>query len=250
MRTEKPHRYVVRYNRRTRWFHTAFYLVTLILLATGWWLRTGHDGDPSLLARLADRPDVDLHRQAGWVQMGLVAAGITLGVRAAFRFGRESVRVNRGDGRWFRCWAIGALTGRFAPHRGHFDPGQRVANVAFVVTLGTLVVTGIGLTIVKTGPDFVWLVRVHRYATYALTALVVGHVILAVGLLPGYRGAWRSMHFGGRTPESTARRLWPGSVPTRTSRQGGAQPRERVRRPSPPPEQVTPVDETRVDSGK
>jgi cytochrome b subunit of formate dehydrogenase len=205
-----------RYNRRTRWFHTAFYLVTIVLIATGWWLRTGHEGDPSLLARFADRPDVDLHRQAGWIQIGLVAVGLTFGVRAAYRFTRETVRVNRGDGRWVRRWPVGALTGRFAPHRGHFDPGQRVANVAFVATLGTLIVTGIGLTAVKSGPDFVWLVRVHRYATYALTALVIGHVVLALGLLPGYRGAWRSMHFGGRTPESTARRLWPTSVPTRT----------------------------------
>jgi cytochrome b subunit of formate dehydrogenase len=232
MRTKKTRRYVVRYNRRTRWFHTVFYLVTLVLLATGWWLRTGREGDPSLLARLADRPDVVLHRQAGWVQIGLVAVGLTLGVRAAYRFARETVRVDRGDGRWFRRWLVGALTGRFAPHRGHFDPGQRVANVAFVATLGTLVVTGVALTAVKSGPDFVWLVRVHRYATYGLTVLVIGHVVLALGVLPGYRGAWRSMHFGGRTRESTARRLWPGSVPSPTDEpapEGSAPVRSRQR---------------------
>jgi cytochrome b subunit of formate dehydrogenase len=145
-----------------------------------------------------------------------------LGARAAYRFARETVRVDRGDGRWFRRWLVGAFTGRFAPHRGHFDPGQRVANVAFVVTLSTLVVTGVALTSVKSGPDFVWLVRVHRYATYALTALVIAHVALALGVLPGYRGAWRSMHFGGRTPESTARRLWPASLPPRTEEPAAA----------------------------
>ncbi len=136
-------------------------------------------------------------------------------MRAAVRFGLESVRINRGDGSWFRHWPRGALTGRFGSHRGRFDPGQRIANIAFVVTLGTLIVTGVGLTMVKTGPDFVVLVRVHRFATYALTALVAEHVLLALGVLPGYRGAWRSMHLGGRTSTPTARRLWPRSVTNR-----------------------------------
>jgi len=211
---------VERYNRRARWFHEAFALVTLVLLATGWWLRTGHEGDPSLLARFADRPDTELHRQAGWIQIGLVAVGLTLGIRGAYRFARETVRVNRGDGRWFRRWPIGAVTGRFAPHRGHFDPGQRIANVGFVASLGTLIVTGIGLTMVKTGPRFVWFLRVHRVATYVLIVLVAGHVLLALGLLPGYRGAWRSMHLGGRTPPATARRLWPESALNRSGRRG------------------------------
>ena len=213
-----PPAHVERYNRRSRWFHAAFSLVTLVLLATGWWLRTGHEGDPSLLARLVDRPDTELHRQAGWIQVGLVAVGLTLGIRGAHRFARETIRINGGDGRWFRRWPIGAFTGRFAPHRGHFDPGQRIANIGFVVTLGTLIVTGVGLTTVKTGPEFVWLVRVHRYATYALIILVAGHVLLAVGVLPGYRGAWRSMHLGGRTPQATARRLWPESTINRSAR--------------------------------
>jgi formate dehydrogenase subunit gamma len=205
--------HVVRYNRPARWFHTAVYLVSFVLLATGWWLWAGHEGDPSLLARVADRPDTELHRQTGWVLVVLAGAGLTLGIRGAYRFVRETVRVNRGDGRWFLHWPRGALTGRFAGHRGHFDPGQRIANVAFVVTFGTLIGTGIGLTTLHGGPTFVWLVRAHRYATVALAILVVGHVLLAIGLLPGYRGVWRSMHFGGRVPEATARRLWPRSVP-------------------------------------
>jgi hypothetical protein len=54
--------------------------------------------------------------------------------------------------------------------------------------------------------------RVDRGATYALTALVVAHVLLAAGILPGYRGAWRAMHLRGRTPVATAPRLWPATV--------------------------------------
>jgi cytochrome b subunit of formate dehydrogenase len=205
--------HVIRYNRPARWFHAATYLVTFVLLATGWWLWDGREGEPSLLARLFDRPDTDLHRQAGWVLVGLAGAGLTLGIRGAWRFVRETVRVNRGDGRWFWHWPRGALTGRFAGHKGHFDPGQRIANVAFVVTFGTLIGTGIALTTLHGGPAFVWLVRAHRYATVALAVLVAGHVLLAIGVLPGYRGAWRSMHLGGRVPVSTVRRLWPRSAP-------------------------------------
>ena len=212
--------HVVRYRRSTRLFHTATYLVTFVLLATGWWLRLGREGQPSLLARVTGIPDVEIHRRAGWVLVVLLAVGVTLGARAVRTFVRETVRVDRGDGVWFRRWLIGALTGRFAPHKGHFDPGQRLANIAFVVTFGLLVVTGVGLTTIHGGHDFVLLDRVHRGATYALTGLVVVHVLLAIGVLPGYRDAWRSMHLRGRTPAATAQRLWPASVeqgPTATA---------------------------------
>ena len=204
---------VVRYRRPARLFHAACYLTTLVLLATGWWLLSGHEGQPSLLARVAGRSDVELHRQTGWVLVGLVVIGLTLGVRATATFVRETARVDRGDGRWFLRWPRGAITGRFAPHRGHFDPGQRVANVAFVATLGALIASGIALTTLHGGPTFVWLVRVHRYATYVLLPLVGIHLVLAIGVLPGYHGAWRSMHFGGRTPKTTVERLWPASAP-------------------------------------
>src|SRR5690606_5856312 len=141
-----------RNNRATRWFHAAVAAVTVLSGFTGWWLRTGREGDPSVLAELLDAPDTEVHRQAGWVLVAFAAAAVTLGARAARTFARETLRLDRGDGRWFRRWPVGALTGRFAPHRGHFDPGQRLANLAFVASLAVLIVSGIALTTLSGGP--------------------------------------------------------------------------------------------------
>lgn len=55
-----------------------------------------------------------------------------------------------------------------------------------------------------------WLRRVHRWATYLVTPVLLGHILIAAGVLPGYRGVARSMHLGGRLPVEVARRLWPG----------------------------------------
>jgi cytochrome b subunit of formate dehydrogenase len=212
--------HVRRYNRPARWFHSSTYLVVTVLLGTGWWLRRGGEGEPSFLADLFEQPDTEVHRNAGWALTGVAGVGLTLGIRASWTFVRESLRVDRGDGRWFARWPVGALTGRFAPHRGHFDPGQRLANIAFAGSLGALIVSGIALTTLHGGDTFVVMVKVHRYATYVLTVLVIGHVLVALGILPGYRGVWRAMHWGGRIPLATARRLWPSSTrstePTKT----------------------------------
>jgi cytochrome b subunit of formate dehydrogenase len=227
-RAERPN-YVVRYRRPARLLHTATYLLTLALLGTGWWLRLGQEGQPSVLARIVNWSDVTIHRRAGWALVVLFGLAVTIGIRGAFTFARETVRVERGEIVWFRRWLRGAFTGRFARHDGHFDPGQRIANIAFVVTFGVLVVTGIGLTTLHGGPEFATLDRLHRGATYVLTALVVAHVFLAVGILPGYRGAWRSMHLRGRTPVATARRLWPHTVEARgvtTHPRVGEEPRD------------------------
>jgi formate dehydrogenase subunit gamma len=203
---------VVRYRRAARWFHAATYLVVLTLLFTGWWLLSGHEGKPSALASFFGIGDVALHERAGWSLVVLAALGVTVGGRAAVTFVKETCRVDRGDLRWLRGLPRATLTGRFARHEGHFDPAQRVLNVAFVGSLLTLVVTGIGLVTVPGGSTFATLDRVHRDATTVLVALVVVHVFVAIGVLPGYRGVWRSMHAGGRVARRTAMRLWPAAT--------------------------------------
>src|SRR5262245_22808412 len=162
---------VVRYRRAARWFHTAAYLTTFVLLLTGWWLLTGHEGRPSVVASVVGRSDIDVHERAGWLLVLLAGVGVTLGARGAWTFVRETLRVDRGDARWFARWPIGAVTGRFARHRGHFDPGQRVLNVALVVAFVVTVGSGIMLLSAPAGPTFARLDQVHRYGTYALTAL-------------------------------------------------------------------------------
>jgi formate dehydrogenase subunit gamma len=205
---------ITRYNRPTRWFHAAVYLVTTVLLITGWWLRTGHEGRPSVLAELLDTADTEIHKRAGWALVIVAVLGVTLGVRAAWTFTRETLRVDRGDGRWFLRWPIGAATGRFARHEGHFDPGQRIANLVFAGSFGTLVVSGIALTTLSAGSTYATMVRIHRGATYVLTVTVAVHVLVALGVLPGYRGVWRTIHWGGKVPTTVVRRLWPTRAPT------------------------------------
>jgi cytochrome b subunit of formate dehydrogenase len=199
-----------RYSRPTRWFHAAVYVTTLLLLATGWWLTLGKEGEPSVVARLFGVADVSLHKGAGWALAAVGAVGIVAGRRAAWTFLSESVRFRRGDAGWLQRWPAAIFTGRFGRHDGHFDPGQRVANLVMALGIAALVGSGIGLVVVHGGPAFVWLSRVHRWATYVLTPVVVGHIAIALGIFPGYRGVWRSMHVRGRVGRDVANRLWPG----------------------------------------
>ena len=201
---------VERYRRRSRWLHVGVYVTVLTLMATGGWLLLGREGDPSPLSRLAGLPDTQLHVWVGWVFVGLVGLGIAAGVRGAVWFVVESLRYERSDLAWFGAWPRALLTGRFPWHGGHFDPGQRVANLAMLAALVTVTATGVAMALLHGGPAFVWLVPLHQWSTYALIPLIVGHVLIASGVLPGYRGVWRSMHLGGRLPTSVARRVWPG----------------------------------------
>lgn len=201
---------VERNNRRTRWFHAAVYLCLLVLLGTGWWLWLGHEGTPSVLARVAGVADAPLHTTLGWLSIVLLTLGGALGWRAARTLLHDSVRYRRSDLRWFSRWPRALLTGRFGHHEGHFDPGQRLANLVMAASLLLLVGSGTGLTIVSGGPAFVWLDHLHRWSTYIFTPLVLGHIVIASGVLPGYRGVWRAMHLGGRLHERDARRVWPG----------------------------------------
>ena len=203
---------VERYTRPARWFHAAVYVTVLLLLGTGWWLAVGREGRPSPVARLTGQPDTQLHTWTGWLLTVVVVAGLVLGARATATFLRESVQFRRSDLRWLAEWPRAALTGRFARHDGHFDPGQRVANIALVTLLAALVVSGVALTQLNGGPVFAALAQVHRWATWTVTPILAGHVLVASGLLPGYRGVWRSMHLGGHLDVRVARRLWPAWV--------------------------------------
>ncbi|HEY8455848.1 MAG TPA: cytochrome b/b6 domain-containing protein [Actinopolymorphaceae bacterium] len=200
---------VERYNRRTRWFHAATYVSVLLLLGTGWWLLLGNEGDPSPLSRLLGTPDTVLHTNVGWFFGALVVVGLVIGARAVRTFVVESLRVDKTDRRWLLGWPRAIVTGRFPRHEGHFDPGQRVLNVVLTLGLLVVVVSGLGMAWLSGGPAFAVLVRLHKWSTYLVTPLLIGHIVVAAGLLPGYRGVWRSMHLGGRLPARVARRLWP-----------------------------------------
>lgn len=201
---------IERYPRSARRFHAAVYVVTLLLLATGWLLLTGREGEPSPLASLTGVPDVTLHVWLGWVLLALAVLPMLLAMRGVVAFVRETLRYDRGDLRWLLRLPKAALTGRFARHEGHFDPGQRLANLAIVGLLVVLIATGVALVFVDAGPLFAILAAAHRISTVAFSVVIAGHIVVAAGILPGYRGAWRSMHLGGRLRLDTARRLWPG----------------------------------------
>lgn len=201
---------VQRNRRASRWVHAAVYTCTLLLVATGGWLLFGQEGNPSVLARVTGQPDVVLHRWLGYALGGLAVVALGVWWRGLARFFRESIRWERGDLAWLRSWPKAVVTGRFGRHDGDFDPGQRVANLVLVGSLVLLLVSGMGLTFLHGGPVFVWLHQVHLWSTYVFVAMVAGHVLVASGVLPGYRGVWRAMHLGGRLAEPVARRLWPG----------------------------------------
>jgi cytochrome b subunit of formate dehydrogenase len=210
---------VERNTRRARWLHATVYATVLPLLATGWWLLTGHEGRPSVLARVTGVADVELHTVMGWVFAVVAASGTVIGWRAAVVLMRRSVRFRRSDLRWFARWPVAVATGRFARHEGHFDPGQRVANLVMVTLLGLLIGSGAGLVMVSGGPAYMWLSRVHRWSTYVVTPVILGHVLVGAGVLPGYRGVWRAMHAGGRLRRDDAQRVWPEWLARRDSRE-------------------------------
>lgn len=199
-----------RYRLRTRLLHAAVYVVTLLLLFTGLWLLTGQEGNPSPLAKITGFADTSIHTWLGWALLAIAVLLILIMPKGLLAFVRETFRYDKGDARWLFNWPRAIFTGSFNRHEGHFDPGQRIANVLIVACLTVLVGSGVGLVTVHGGTAFVWLVRIHTWATYVVITLIAGHILIALGVLPGYRGVWHSMHLRGRIPEETARRVWPG----------------------------------------
>lgn len=222
---------IERNSRRTRWFHAGVYVTVLVLLATGWWLLLGQEGRPSVLAEVTGLADIDLHTAVGYLLAALAVVGVVLGRRAVSTLLRDSIRFRRSDLGWFGAWPRALMTGRFARHEGHFDPGQRIANLVMITLLVVLIGSGVGLLLVSGGPAFVWFARLHRWSTYLFTPVVLGHIAIAAGLLPGYRGVWRAMHLGGRLRRPDAHRVWPGWT-ERVISTSRPDPLRRERRPS------------------
>jgi cytochrome b subunit of formate dehydrogenase len=199
--------FVRRHGRLGRWFHAGVYLAVLMLLSTGWWfVLIGYD-HRSPLAALTGQRDGATHELAGYALAVVFLMWLPFGGRGIARFIRESLRFRRGDGRWLIRWPRSAFTGRFAEHDGEYDPGQRLANLVMVTALAVLVLSGLGMLFLPSTP--IDLLALHRWTTFALTPVLIGHMVVAAGVLPGYRGVWRAMHLGGRLPLDVARRIWP-----------------------------------------
>jgi cytochrome b subunit of formate dehydrogenase len=199
---------IERYNRGTRLLHAAIYLGVLIDLASGWWFVLA-SYRPSLIEELTGIGDSWIHEYTGIALIPVAVIGCGVGWRAVRTFTAESLRFRSSDVRWFRRWPRSVRTGRFEYHDGHFDPGQRLANIVMVLTLTGLLVTGVGALYLP-GPFGLTVFQLHRWSAFLITPVLLGHIVIAAGILPGYRGAWRSMHLGGRLPAEVARRIWPG----------------------------------------
>jgi cytochrome b subunit of formate dehydrogenase len=227
-----------RTSRRARLLHAAVYLTALPSILTGWWILASRSGWLGRLFGPLGAPNARVHVWLGWALAGAIVVSLLIGGLRIVGFARETFRLDRGDGRWWLRWPGAVLTGRFARHEGRFDPGQRVANVIMLGGLVVLTVTGIGLAELHGGPVFALLDRIHRLTTFVVTPVILGHLLVALGILPGYRGVWRSMHLGGRVPEATAKRIWPGwteRAAAATERRDGAVPLQDVPAVEPPP---------------
>jgi cytochrome b subunit of formate dehydrogenase len=205
---------ILRNGRRARWLHALVYLTTVFLAYSG--IAVLEEGRPALADVLGGHvPAATSHRWVGYGLLVVAALVVVVWWRAAGRFLSDSVEFRRSDGRWLAGYPRMALARRRpapAPHHaGHFDPGQRVFNILLLLALFVLGATGVVLGMPQRflPAAFAWSFRIHKLTTWVLIGLVAGHLLLASGLLPGYRGVWRAMHRDGRVPATTAARLWP-----------------------------------------
>jgi formate dehydrogenase subunit gamma len=189
------------------------YLLTFLLLFSG--VAVLGEGIRTLEGVLGGHVEAARrHHRLGYVLLTGGGLVLLLRPRACARFLVESVRFRRAELGWFGSYPaflFRPFRNRPARHEGHFDPGQRLFNLLVLVSLIALSSTGVLMSFPRAFVPavFAWSLRVHRAATWALTAGVAGHVVVASGILPAYRGTWRAMHGGGRVPRELAERLWP-----------------------------------------
>jgi cytochrome b subunit of formate dehydrogenase len=206
-----------------RRLHAATYLSTAFLLLSG--VAVG-EGIRSLELLLGGHvASAAGHRWVGVALIGGAAAVLAIRPRSVMRFLAESLRFRRGDVRWFATWPAFVLQpGRssLARHEGHFDPGQRVLNVVIVMAFLVLSATGVVMTVPRlvVPAAFGFSLRLHRAAMWVLGGAVAGHLVVALGVLPSYRGVWRAMHWGGRVRGDLARTLWPRWAEDASDRRG------------------------------
>ncbi|MGH2404355.1 MAG: cytochrome b/b6 domain-containing protein [bacterium] len=205
---------ILRNGPGARSLHAAVIITAAFLLVSGVALMWGLSSVQDVLGG-----HVAAGRWHRWIGFGvIIALGLLVPVlrfHDASRFVSESVRFRRADLRWFLSYPLFVLrpSRHGLPwHAGHFDPGQRALNIAFVAAFIALSVTGLLMAFPDRFQPFVfaWSLRVHRIATLVFVGLAMAHIVVASGLLPAYRGTWRAMWGSGRVDRSLAQRLWPG----------------------------------------
>lgn len=157
-----------------------------------------------------------MHRWAGYAVVAGPLIAMVFKPKAVAAFFREASRLDAGDGAWWARFPGFLLRPSSRPparHRGHFDPGQRLMGWALVVVIAVIVATGILMVaaVDLLGGAFGVISWIHAAASVVLALLLVGHVGISAGVLKGYRGVWRAMHFpgGGMVSEDLAHTLWP-----------------------------------------
>jgi cytochrome b subunit of formate dehydrogenase len=204
---------LLRNGRRARLLHAGVYLTTAVLLLSG--ISLLGEGIPGLEALFGGH--VGAARWHRWIGFGLVGCGLlvpALTPAAVGGFLLESVRFRGTDVGWFVSYPRFLLRpGLNAPsrHEGHFDPGQRLMNLGVLASFAVLSVTGIVMAFPQlvVPAAFALSLRLHEAATWVLIAAIVGHLVVASGVLPAYRGVWHAMHADGRVTRTLADRLWP-----------------------------------------
>ncbi|MEX0834274.1 MAG: cytochrome b/b6 domain-containing protein [Actinomycetota bacterium] len=155
------------------------------------------------------------HRWVGFLLIAAAGVIVVANPRSARRFLRDSFHFRRSDVWWFRSYpgfVLHPTRNTLPNHNNHFDPGQRVFNIVVVISLLVLAVTGLFMAFPQQFAPGVYAfnIRLHQIATVVLLLSVIGHLVVATGLLPAYRGVWRAMHGNGEVPVRLAEILWPG----------------------------------------